>query len=99
MSAIVIIDTGVMKNCWNPYDSYGEICVHCGCCNKDKKIRHKARYNLCKRMIEELKNFQLWDDGPGWKAIQEKNIKINLLYFKSRMRYYMKRMKDEINRT
>lgn len=95
MSAIGIIDTGVMKKCWNPYDSYGEICVHCGCCNKDKRARYMARFKLCKRKIEELENVTLWDDDPEWKAIQEKNIKSNLRYFKSRMRYYMKRMKDE----
>ena len=96
--SIGFIDMGVSKNCWNLYDSFGEICVHCGCCIKDKSTRYKARYKLCKRKIEELEQFYAWSDDPDVRATQEKNIKSNLRYFKSRMRYYMKRIKDE-NRT
>ena len=41
------------ENCYNTYDSYGEICVHCGCCSEDEIERAKARVALADRMIEE----------------------------------------------
>lgn len=28
------IDFSVQKDCLNPEDSYGEICVHCNCCGR-----------------------------------------------------------------
>ena len=94
MSAIMIVDEAVNNNCWNPYDSHGEICVHCGCCNKDKRARYMARFELCKRKIEELENFTLWIDDPKWRSIQEKNIKTDLRLFKRLLRYYKKRLRD-----
>ena len=89
---IVHIDTPVMDRCWNPYDSYGEICVHCGCCSPDKSVRYPARIEFLERRIAENENFEYWDDDPEWRAVQEKNVKANLRYFKRQLRYYRKKV-------
>lgn len=47
------ISIAAKENCYNTYDSYGEICVHCGCCSEDEIERAKARVALADRMIEE----------------------------------------------
>lgn len=87
-----IFDYKALDNCWNPYDSYGEICVGCVCCSKDKATRYKARIKVCKRRISDLENFSLWDDDIVGRAVQMKNIKDSLRYFKSRLRYYEKKL-------
>lgn len=85
----------VSNKCWNPYDSYGEICVHCGCCSKDKTTRQKARLEVAKRRLQEELDFDLWDDNPAWRAIQEKNNKSNIRYWRRRVRYYEKALKED----
>lgn len=91
--AQAMVDYATSVDCWNPHESYGEICVGCGCCSKDKTTRYKARYELCQRMIEELVSFDGWFDDPEVRALQEQNIKTDLKYFRGRMRYYKKMMK------
>ena len=83
----------VKDNCYNWYDSYGMICVHCGCCSKDPLKRATARLKLCKEQLEKEYNFDMWDDNPTGRAIQEMNIKLNIQYFKRRIRYYEARVK------
>lgn len=90
----IMVDRPALDNCWNTYDSYGEICVGCGCCSKDKATRYKARYEVCQRRISEMENFNLWFDDIETRALQKKNIKYNLKYFKSRLRYYGKKLKE-----
>ena len=89
-----IIDYATNNNCWNPYDSYGEICVGCGCCNKDKATRYKARYKLCQRMIEEQLSFDGWYEEPEIRALQQENIKLNLKHFRRLSRYYKKKLEE-----
>lgn len=48
----LFIDRPACKNCYNPFESYGMICVHCGCCSDDEKVRYKARIALHKRLLE-----------------------------------------------
>ena len=66
---------GVSDNCINHY-SYGEICVHCGCCediepNKEKMLNNQIKYyNEC---IEENNNFSNWDSNEKWRKVQEEN--------------------------
>ena len=31
-------------DCWNTWSSYGEICIHCGCCGKDPLERAQSRH-------------------------------------------------------
>ena len=92
---IAHIDTTVMDKCWNPYDSYGEICVGCGCCHKDKAIRYTARVKVLERRIYENEHFDMWyQDDPEMAALQKKNIQSNLRNYRRLLRYYKKKVKE-----
>ena len=80
----------VKKKCWNLWDSFGEICVGCGCCSDDPVVRAKARLEVCERMLEEEKNC----DTTWYCELQKKNLKVNIRYFSRRVRYYMGRVKE-----
>lgn len=84
----------VQKNCYNPYDSYGEICVGCGCCGKPSPERDKARLALWERRHEEDVNFDNWCDNPKLRALQEKNRKLNIIFTGRRLRYYRRKVKQ-----
>jgi len=84
----------VKKNCWNFYDSFGEICVGCGCCSDNPVKRAEARLELSKRLLEEREHFDMWDENPEWRKIQEKNVEADKRYFKKRIRYYTRRLKE-----
>lgn len=84
----------VADNCWNLLDSYGEICVHCGCCAKDKATRYKARIKTLEGWLEEQYNFDMWDDENGLRELQEKNVKSNIRSFKRMLRYYRERLRS-----
>lgn len=84
----------VNENCYNFYESYGEICVLCGCCSKDLKKRTESRLALYKRQLDRVENFDNWFEDPKIKAIQEKNIKIDTKIYKRRIRYYEKRLRE-----
>lgn len=88
------ICTAIKKNCWNLYDSYGEICVHCGCCSSDPKVRAKARLEVMKEQLDYEEHFDAWCDDPKWRAIQEKNLKSNMKHYKKQIRYYTKRLEQ-----
>ena len=90
----IMIDRPALDNCWNPYESHGEICVGCGCCSKDKATRYKARYELCQRRIEDLVSFDGWFDEPELRDLQEQNIATSLKHFRRLMAYYKKRLKE-----
>lgn len=90
----VFIDYSVNDDCYNPYESYGEICIGCGCCSKDPKERAEARLELYQRQLDRVENFNNWFDDPKIRAIQEKNIKIDTKIYKKRIRYYKKRLKE-----
>lgn len=84
----------VNDNCWNLCDSYGMICVHCGCCAKDTKMRQKARLKLMERMLAENEAFDRWSDNEETRKLQEKNVAINRAYFKRKIRYYRNKLKE-----
>jgi len=83
----------VRNKCWNPEDSYGEICVGCGCCSSDARERAIARYRVSVVHMEEKKAFKDWDDDPKWRDIQKKNVKSDIRWYKRRIRYYRMRLK------
>lgn len=89
----VILDEGVKKDCWNLRDSYGEICVHCGCCDEDLKVRTESRVRTLEIWIEELESFDEWDEDPLRRAFQEDSIQDDLKTYKQQMRYYKKRLR------
>ena len=75
----------VTKDCINP-DSYGMICVGCGCCSKDKSIRYKARLSMYQDHLERELNFNNWI--KGYIRVQRKNRKLNITYCKRRVAIY-----------
>ena len=82
----------VKEKCWNLYDSYGEICVGCGCCSDDPLIRAKARLCVSERRLQEQLDFDDWHEP--WREVQERNVKANIKYFRSRVRYYRRRVRE-----
>ena len=84
----------VTDRCWNLIDSYGMICVHCGCCSPDKRKRYASRIAVLERWIDGWEHFDRWDDDPKGKAFQERNIRSNLKHFRRKLRYY-KRMAEK----
>ena len=86
------LDFAVRKNCWNLYDSYGEICVRCGCCSADPIERAKARLEVCERWLQERLKFDDWNEGL--EEIQRKNIADDIKYYKRIIRYYKNRLKE-----
>jgi len=88
----VYIDFAVRKNCWNFYDSYGEICVGCGCCSSDPRQRALSRLAVCKRQLQEKIEFDDWMEG--WEETQRKNVKADIACFRKMIRYYEKRLKE-----
>lgn len=94
----MIIDTPIIDKCWNLYDSYGEICVHCGCCSKDPLIRANARYEHCLERIIHLLAFDEWSEDLSVRVLQETNIGNDLKMFKRKLQYYKKRL-EKLNGT
>lgn len=86
--SLVHIDKPAKKNCYATLWSYGEICVHCGCCAKDTKTRRLARLEHWTWWLEEQEHFDRWMDDPETRQIQEGNIKANIKEAKKRVRYY-----------
>lgn len=84
----------VEDNCWNFRDSYGEICVQCGCCSKDKNVRYRARIKCLENWIEEEEHFGRWSTNKELRALQEENVKINLEHYRRQLRYYKKRLSE-----
>lgn len=84
----------VNENCYNHIETYGEICVGCGCCSKDLKERTESRLALYQRLLDRVENFDNWFEDPRVRAIQEKNIKIDKKMYKKRIRYYQKRLEE-----
>ena len=87
----MIIDFEIKEDCYNLYESYGEICVGCGCCSEDTEERFKARIALADRMIEELNNI---GDYDSLSPIQIRNIKKGLSKWEKRRTKFQKKLKE-----
>lgn len=90
----MIADFEVSDKCWNFNDSYGMICVRCGCCSKDKAIRYKARIRHLESWLDERKNFNRWAKEEWLRRLQEENIKSDIKYYRQQLRYYKKKLKE-----
>lgn len=91
------IDEQVRDNCWNLYDSYGEICVHCGCCSEDLKVRYKGRVDCISEWLKEQEAFDRWDDDPEFRAMQQRNHTVTVQRLKRQLRYYSKKLMEVTN--
>lgn len=82
-------------NCWNFEARYYGTCYGCGCCVSDKQERYKNRIAHLDDMLKEQYEFDMWfDDDQKIKALQERNVKANIRYFKRLKRYYVKKLKE-----
>lgn len=81
-------------NCWNFEAKCYGTCYGCGCCVKDKVKLYKNRIALLDEMLKDQYEFDGWDDDPELKALQERNVKTNIRYFKRLKRYYEKKLKE-----
>ena len=86
------IDKQVSERCWNTYDSYGEICVHCGCCSKDKATRHKARAEAIRGWLWQHENW--YKPYDTWEEYRLKNRRDTIRHWKRMLRYYERAMKE-----
>jgi len=91
--AAIHIDFAVKGNCWNLEASCYGNCYGCGCCVKDKRQRYENRIRYLNGMIEEQEHFDGWFDEPEIRALQERNVKANIRWFKRKLRYYEKKLK------
>ncbi len=82
------ICVGVSRVCYNLHDSYGMICVGCGCCSSDKQRRITARLKLNRRKLKEEQEFDRWADDPETRALQEKNVAENIAFFEKEIAKY-----------
>lgn len=88
------IDFQPMKDCWNMYDSYGEICVQCGCCSEDPKTRYQARLEVSKDHLEQERSFIDWSDDPELRAMQEQNVQSSTEYWQKNIEEYEQKLKE-----
>lgn len=81
----------VSKRCRNPYESYGEICVGCGCCSSNKLRAARAQMALYMRLLEEKRRFDGWFyDDPQILELQRKNNAESIKYFEDEIAKYRK---------
>jgi len=89
----IIIDVAASKKCYATLWSYGEICVHCNCCNKNTKIRRKARLKYWKWWLKHNMEFNPGTKSPSLLALQKWNIQINIREARQKIRYYLDKKK------
>lgn len=89
------IDYGVSKDCIN-LDSYGMICVKCGCCSKNPNYKDRIIRTIryYKESMRREKNFDRWDEEERWRKVQERNVTLNILYDKRKIRMYKKILRN-----
>jgi len=84
------IDIPARKSCYATLWSFGEICVGCGCCSKDRLTRTKARLKYWEWYLDDSINFDRW--VPGWEELQKKHIRLDIKKAKSQIKYYKKQL-------
>lgn len=84
---MIYIDYVVSDDCINS-NSYGMICVKCGCCSRNPNYRDRIikQIKYYKEMLKEEYDFEAWDKNEDGRKFQEKVIKANILYFKRKIR-------------
>ena len=90
----IFVDYAVSKDCIN-IDSYGMICVHCGCCKRNPSYRDMIRQRIkyYKSRLAEQYKFSDWDEDEYWRNVQKKNINSNIIYHKRNIRICKKIMR------
>lgn len=89
----------VSKGCIN-INSYGVICVHCGCCeemNPNLKDRTIKQIQYYKERLQEEYNFNDWDKNEAIAEIQRKNVVANIEYYKEKiekLEHFLEQLKE-----
>lgn len=86
----IIICAAAKKKCYATMYSYGEICVGCGCCSPNTKIRRKARLKYWKFWLYENRHFNNWAPAeyPDMVALQKKNVSANIEHARKMVKVY-----------
>ena len=86
------IDYAVSEDCINLY-SFGEICVHCGCCSRNPNymdmIRRRLKYykELLKEREESLKWYMHSNfESERIKNARRQNVRKSILFCKRQIR-------------
>lgn len=83
------IDVAAKNDCYNLEDSYGEICVHCGCCHEDERIRNYARFVVtAQHLLERMQFDQYYSDDPDTARLQYGNVKCDIAGYKRELKTY-----------
>lgn len=91
----MIVCGSAKDNCYNLMASYGEICVGCGCCSEDEKIRVPARLAMHQSELEHWENFDGWfDDDEEMRKLQETNVEESKRYSKEKIAKYQKLLEE-----
>lgn len=91
---MTFIDYGISDDCIN-INTYGELCVKCGCCKNNPNYRDmiRRRINYYKDGLNEELNYlgkrRVFDLEPWERSTAYSNI----LYYKRRIRLYKKIMR------
>lgn len=93
----MIADVPVNKNCWNVYESYGEICIGCGCCSREKNVRYENRVKVLNRLLQGELAFELWSEDKKLRALQEETVKHYIKSLKRAIRYYKNKLETDTN--
>lgn len=94
----MIVCKSALDNCYNLMASFGMICVGCGCCSEDEKIRVSARLAMHQSELEHWEAFDNWfDDDEEMKKVQEANVAEGIRYHKAKIAEYQKQL-EEIER-
>ena len=70
-------------------DSYGVICVHCGCCEKynpNFKDRTEKQIKYYKEQLERQYNFNEFDENEKFAEIQRNNIKDHIVFYTEKIK-------------
>lgn len=87
------ISWSVRPDCYNMQAFCYGTCYGCGCCTKKKPDRWVNRLKYLNEELEQQKHFDLWDDDPELRALQEKNVKANIKYITRRIGIYNRLVK------
>lgn len=84
------VDYGVSEDCINIW-SFGEICVHCGCCSNNPNYRDMIlkRIRYYKEWLEEKEEFE-FSENEKLSKIQKENIEADIRFNKRMIRMYKK---------
>ena len=91
----IFTDAPVFEICINP-DSYGEICVQCGCCDKNHNYRDRIikQIRIYKELLHEKYLFDDWSEDEQMATIQKRNVENDILYFKRKIRILRKVLRN-----